>query len=291
MIFETILLILGLLIGFFLARYIISQQKWGDKADALNARWQKQIAELEKEYDVKLEKSNTLLEKLKQENKTNLEKFSKEWQIKYIQDIEELKKLFKESEKIIKLKSVSSSRRSLVGKFIEKFVPFLSKVPFAPSDMHFLGQPIDYIVFEGLREDKIRKVIFLEIKTGESKLTKREKSLKEAIARKKVYWKEIRVDTSDTKTPDKEIEREESAIEELYSKIDDKLRDVKTNRTDALKSSGNNENSIEEYKTACPKCEREFVIELDLGDDLGEGVKTTCPHCNKAVTITENDVW
>ncbi|HHT9153957.1 MAG TPA: Holliday junction resolvase-like protein, partial [Candidatus Hypogeohydataceae bacterium YC40] len=78
------------------------------------------------------------------------------------------KTLFKESEKKIREKSVSSSRRTLVGKFIERFVPFLPDLKYSASDMHFIGQPIDYIVFDGLRDDKIKKVVFLEVKTGNS---------------------------------------------------------------------------------------------------------------------------
>jgi len=215
MILEIILLLVGLILGFFIAKWFLSKQKWSDKAEILNERWKRQIAEIEKEYAIKLEKTNTVAEEIK-----------KEWQVKYIQDIEELKRLFKESEKVIRLKSVSSSRRSLVGKFIERFVPFLKKIPFEPSDMHFLGSPVDYIVFEGLHEDNVQKVTFVEIKTGESKLTKREKSLKETVERKKVYWKEINIDTKDDDVPDKEMENEETQINELYENIEEKLRQV-----------------------------------------------------------------
>lgn len=215
MAYEIILLIIGLVVGFFIAKWIFSKQKWSDKEEILNERWKRQIAEIEKEYSVKLEKTNTTIEEIK-----------KEWQVKYVQDIEELKRLFKESEKVIRLKSVSSSRRSLVGKFIERFVPFLKKIPYEPSDMHFLGSPIDYIVFEGLHEDNVRKITFVEVKTGKSKLTKREKSLKDAVTRKKVSWKEIDIDTAEENVPDKEMATEETTINELYDKIDEKIKKV-----------------------------------------------------------------
>src|SRR4030043_1292599 len=197
MIIEIIITtIIAIIIGYFLGKYLTARTKFGDREALLKAEWEKKIANIEKDYEIKLEQGKSLLEKIKEENKTHVEKLAKEWQIKYIQDIEELKKLFKDSEKIIKTKSVSGSRRSLVGKFIEKFIPFLKNIPYEPSDMHFLGQPVDYIVFQGLHEDKIEKVIFVEIKTGESKLTKREQSLKEVIEGKKVSWKEINVDTT-----------------------------------------------------------------------------------------------
>jgi predicted Holliday junction resolvase-like endonuclease len=227
MAWEIILLIIGIIIGFFIAKWVLSKQKWSDKEEILNERWKRQIAELEKEYSIKIEKGNSLMQQIKDENKLRLEELTKQWQVRYIQDIEELKRLFKDSEKVIRLKSVSSSRRSLVGKFIERFVPFLRKIPYEPSDMHFIGSPIDYIVFEGLHEDNVQKVIFVEVKTGESKLTKREKSLKEAIERKKVSWKEINIDTTESNVPDKEMENEGTTINELYSNIDEKLRKAK----------------------------------------------------------------
>ena len=214
---------------------LISKQKWGDKAEALNETWKRKIAEVEKEYSVKLEQSNT-----------NIERINKKWEVKYVEDIAELKKIFKDSEKIIKLKSVSSSRRSLVGKFIEKFVPFLSKIPFMPADMHFLGQPVDYIVFEGLNQDNVQRVIFLEVKTGSSKLTKREKSLKETIVKKKVYWKEINIDTSGEETPDKSIENQDTSIDEVYDYIDNKLNSVKSNLSE--EKSPEETNPSEDYK-------------------------------------------
>ncbi len=117
-------LVIGLLLGFFLARYLVSQQKFGDKKEVLDAQWGKKLMTLEKDYELKLEKSKSDWNKLKEENNTTIEKVNRNWETKYIQDIEELKRGFKESEKIIKKMSVSGSRRTLIGKFIEKFVPF-----------------------------------------------------------------------------------------------------------------------------------------------------------------------
>jgi len=292
---EIIFIIIGLILGFLLAKYFFSKIKWKDKKDVLDARWKKEIADLEKKYDVKLEKSNTAIEKLKKEWEVKYEKSTKDWKIKYIKDIEELKKLFKDSEKKIRQKSVSSSRRSLVGKFIERFVPFLSNIQYAPSDMHFLGQPIDYIVFDGLRDDKINKVIFLEVKTGDSKLTKREKSLKEVIIKRKVSWKEVRVDTKSEKTPDKEISEEETSVKDLYDQIDNKLKTVRETASAAYKpgvsddEEESKEDEEEEYEVECPNCEKLFEIGLDEDDDLRKGVEFTCPHCNKDVTLYEED--
>lgn len=286
--YITIGIIVGLFIGFIIAYFILSKQKWGDKAKILDAKYGKKIAELEGSYNVKLEKINTTLQKTKEENKTNLEKLEKDWKIKYIKDIEELKRLFKESEKVIKEKSVSSSRRSLVGKFIEKFVPFLSKHKYSPADMHFLGQPVDYIVFEGSKDDNIKRVIFLEVKTGQGKLTKREKTLKETIEKKRVAWKEIRVDTNEDNTPDKDIEEKETAIDNLYDHIESNVNKVKSS-IKAGKYSEIEENYKEEesniYEVECPECGEIFEIEEDENIEEGKITSKRCPYCKKKIEI------
>ena len=62
--------------------------------------------------------------------------------------------------------------------------------PFDPKDAHFLGNPVDYVVFAGLREDnRVHEIVFVEVKWGSSRLTAREKSVKEAIDAGRVsYW-------------------------------------------------------------------------------------------------------
>ncbi len=288
MIWIIISIILAVIIGYLIGKWLTSKQKFGDREAVLKAEWGKKIANLEKDYEIKLEKSKSAIEKEIEENKTKIEKLTKEWQVKYIKDIEELKRLFKDSEKKIKQKSVSSSRRSLVGKFIERFVPFLSKIPYAPSDMHFLGQPIDYIVFEGLKDDDIKKVGFIEVKTGESKLNKREKSLKEVIDKKKVYWKEVRVDTKEKKTPDKKIEVEDTSINELYDTIDDKISSIKNKAPNIEKSLEEDDEDDEDDDWVCKHCKGKFELDEETEDEIYNegGKKIKCPHCNK-MTLCE----
>lgn len=273
-------IVIAIIIGYFVGKWINDKTKFGDKKDALDSKWKEKIANLEKNYELKIQKANSdikstkeqnktelaklsteyevkigkinaNLESIKEQNKTDIEKLGKKLELKYVEDMGNLKKQFKESEKKIKTKSVSGSRRSLVGKFIERFIPFLKDIPYEASDMHFMGQPIDYIVFEGLHRDNIEKVTFLEVKTGESKLTKREKSLKDAIQKKKVSWKEIRVDTPDEGNPDKEIENEDTSISHLYDTIDSKIS--------SINSLNNKEGSWE-----CEKCGKTFDTKANV---------------------------
>jgi predicted Holliday junction resolvase-like endonuclease len=88
--------------------------------------------------------------------------------------------------------ALTASRRVLVGKYLERFVPFTSG--YSPADMHFLGSPVDYIVFKGLHSDACTEVVFLEVKTNDAALSKREKGVRDAIRAGKVKWEEVRID-------------------------------------------------------------------------------------------------
>lgn len=89
-------------------------------------------------------------------------------------------------------------RRSLAvvtGKVSEQLVPFWPDFPFAARDARFLGSPVDFLVFDGLSEGDgaIRRVVFVEVKTGEARLSPRERGIREAIERGAVEWMELRV--------------------------------------------------------------------------------------------------
>ena len=50
----------------------------------------------------------------------------------------------------------------------------------------FIGKPIDFIAFAGLEENNYTdEILFIEIKTTNSKLSQRERSLKDAVEKRK----------------------------------------------------------------------------------------------------------
>ncbi len=79
------------------------------------------------------------------------------------------------------------------GKVHEQLVPYLPTFPYNPRDVRFLGGPVDLVVFDGLAEGRVRRVVFLEVKTGGSGLTGRERSVRDAIQARAVEWGELRV--------------------------------------------------------------------------------------------------
>lgn len=91
--------------------------------------------------------------------------------------------------------AIRRSMAVVTGKVSEQLVPHFPQFPFAPRDARFLGSPVDFVVFDGLSEGEgaVRRVVFVEVKTGEARLSPRERGVREAIERGAVEWMEVRV--------------------------------------------------------------------------------------------------
>lgn len=98
--------------------------------------------------------------------------------------------------------AIMKSRAVLGGQFSEQLSPYLPDFEYLPTECRFVGKPIDFIVFKGMDEKKIDEVVFVEIKSGNSKLSPQEKNLKETIEKKRVRWKEYRIPEDLTKKGD-----------------------------------------------------------------------------------------
>jgi len=134
---ELILLILGIVIGFILAYFLINK-----------------IAEA---------KARITLQKWILENKDGIRK-----------------------------DTLDKSRAVLKGKIGEQIAVLLPEFPYMPSDARFIGNPIDYIVFDGYSEGKDINLILLDVKKGEhAKLNKKQKKIKEAVDNKRIRWKTL----------------------------------------------------------------------------------------------------
>ena len=101
-------------------------------------------------------------------------------------------------EPIIKSR-IKTSRSVIGGQFSEQLAPYLPNFPYKPSEVRFMGKPIDFIVFKGMDDKEIEEVIFVEVKSGSAKqLSKHERILKDVIKEKKVRWEQYDVDENIT---------------------------------------------------------------------------------------------
>jgi len=104
-----------------------------------------------------------------------------------------MRKKFEEKVPGIRETAIKQSRAVLSGQFSEQIAPYLPDFPFKPTEARFIGKPIDFVVFRGMDEKKIDEVVFVEVKSGKSQLSKVEKTLREAVQNKKISWHEYRM--------------------------------------------------------------------------------------------------
>ena len=74
-----------------------------------------------------------------------------------------------------------------LGQIGEHIAPFLHDWPWESKDFRFLGNPIDGIQFNE------NEVIFVEIKTGKSQLSKNQRVIRDLIKEGKIRWAVFRI--------------------------------------------------------------------------------------------------
>lgn len=91
--------------------------------------------------------------------------------------------------KSIRADAIKRSRAVIGGQISEQVAPFLPDFPCDAADVRFIGKPVDFIGFVGLsKTDKVDEIVFIEVKTGDSKLSDREKEVKRAVEEKRVRY-------------------------------------------------------------------------------------------------------
>lgn len=102
---------------------------------------------------------------------------------------------------LARAQSVRQSASTLRGQIAEQLAPLLPGFEYSPADSKFLGDPIDYVVFNGLGEarhgdgdlDEL-EVVLLDIKHGRSDLSKYQRAIARAVEEGRVRFRVVRID-------------------------------------------------------------------------------------------------
>ncbi|WP_048172994.1 Holliday junction resolvase-like protein [Methanosarcina siciliae] len=152
------MLFLALLIVYLLVKYIKLKGRVESRAKDLYEAWQ--TREMERPVS---EKTDTLF---------------RNWKL--------------DEEKKIRQDAVKKSEAVICGKVTEHLIPYFPDFEYNPKDARFLGTPVDFIVFDGLSEGEMNKVVFVEVKSGKTgALSRREKLVRECINRGRVSYEII----------------------------------------------------------------------------------------------------
>ena len=96
--------------------------------------------------------------------------------------------------------SVEKARSSLKGQIAEQMAPLLPGFAYAPADARFLGDPVDYVVFDGytgLRDggspaDGL-EIVLLEVKQGRSALSPFQRGIARSVEEGRVRFEVCRI--------------------------------------------------------------------------------------------------
>lgn len=112
-----------------------------------------------------------------------------------------------EHTKEIRKDSVNRSRSTLKGRISEQMAPLLPEFPYAPADARFIGNPVDFVVFDGYTDAKdgdgsAISVVLVEVKKGGGRLSRTEQLIKKAVEEGRVSWKTIVIRDDEEPEPD-----------------------------------------------------------------------------------------
>lgn len=100
----------------------------------------------------------------------------------------------------LRLDAIRRSKAVIGGQMIEQVAPFLPGFPCNPADCRFIGKPVDFVAFPGLAEtNTVDEILLIEVKTGKSDLSAREKDVRRAVREGRVRYVVYRQDTAPEK--------------------------------------------------------------------------------------------
>ena len=121
-----------------------------------------------------------------------LDEFGPEAEEVYQGLVEELKmrrRSLRERRKQIPQRSEVGAEATNIGFILERLAPTLPAFPFDRSECRALFDPIDYLIFEGMQSTgRVDHITFVDIKTGRSRLTSKQRAIKNLVVNKQVEW-------------------------------------------------------------------------------------------------------
>lgn len=97
--------------------------------------------------------------------------------------------------------ALARSRSTLKGRVGEQLAPLLPGFGFDPADARFLGNPVDYVVFDGHtalqagEADELEAVVLVEVKHG-GRLTTTERRIRDCVDAGRVRFEVVEIDAA-----------------------------------------------------------------------------------------------
>jgi len=112
-----------------------------------------------------------------------------ELQEQYDEELLKRASILEKNKKLTTEKATITTKSVNIGRMAEKILPLMDDFKLSIPDCRFLGDPIDLLTFNGLSENKIESISFIEVKSGKARLNAHQKMVKEAVEDHRVKYK------------------------------------------------------------------------------------------------------
>jgi predicted Holliday junction resolvase-like endonuclease len=103
--------------------------------------------------------------------------------------VKERRKQLAEARKRIPQSAQRGAEAVNIGFILERIAPAMKAFRFDRNDCRSLFDPIDYVIFEGLsRRGAVEHIVFADIKTGQARLKRNQKEIRDLVESKRVEW-------------------------------------------------------------------------------------------------------
>ena len=89
--------------------------------------------------------------------------------------------------------SLKAQRGIVKGKVWEQIAPYLPEFEYNPADARFIGDPVDYVVFDGMGSGGEIEVVIIDVKTGRGQLNANQRRIRDAINGGRVSFRLVRL--------------------------------------------------------------------------------------------------
>jgi predicted Holliday junction resolvase-like endonuclease len=134
--------------------------------------------------------SEAELDAMRESYEGKIDSLNERWTDKVNNEVE---KRIRTRVKEIREDAIERSRVGQLGKTLEKIAPMFPGFGHHPSDVRPIFDPIDFVVFDGYFKDEVTDIVFVEFKSGQSRLSSVQGSIREAVRKRRVHFEERRM--------------------------------------------------------------------------------------------------
>lgn len=138
----------------------------------------------------RLEELESGIEDMEADHESDLESLEAKWRERVGAEVS---KQLVQTTRQIRKDAIAKSRVSQLGKTLEKLAPMFPGFGHHPYDVRPIFDPIDFVVFDGYFHGEVTDITFVEFKTGASRQSEIQRSIRNAIERKRVRFEERRI--------------------------------------------------------------------------------------------------